>query len=329
MQVTYNARAFVNDDGQVTVSITIDGREQPDKSGTRKLSREFALEILSKQGDEGERAAVEWLKKKGWDVETEVQTPAAKLNLMVDETPADKPDLPTLYREAAARVRALAEQSAPAYFGGAREAIFACVKADPEEAEGLITYARVLPNHNDKQLHAFADNLEERARLSETEVQSPADKLNLMVGENPTIKPDLPTLYREAARWVQALIGVNVRVTELREARSALAACAKADPETAEALIVWADTLHNYSDGALRAVANDLEKCARLAETAVDVASPRKLAQMVWEALGNGGNADEWSLDGARAYLRGRMPSTLAKLHTDLADRVRRYVEAQ
>lgn len=231
MQVTYNARAFVNDDGQVTITTTIDGVEQPGRSGTRKLSRAFALDILSKQGDEGERAAVEWLKTKGWDVEIEVQ--------------------------------------------------------------------------------------------------APADKLNLMVGEKPTIKPDLPTLYREAVRWVRALIGVNVRVTELREARSALAACAKADPETAEALIVWADTLHNYSDGALRAVANDLEKCARLAETAVDVASPRKLAQMVWEALGNGGNADEWSLDGARAYLRGRMPSTLAKLHTDLADRVRRYVEAQ
>lgn len=249
MQVTYDARAFVNDDGQVSVGLRIDGREQPTQSGTREQSRAFALEILSKQGDEGERAAVEWLRSKGWDVG----------------------------------------------------------KPKPRQTDS-VTQKYGVPRW------AFAPKGDEKPD------EKPVDKEK---------KPDLPALYREAAWKVRAFAGPHANANPWAHARDALIACAKADPETAEGLIIQADLIHDYNDKQLRVVADGLDDLAKLAETAADIASPIKLAQMVWEALGNGGNADEWSLDGARAYLRGRMPSTLAKLHTDLADRVRRYVEAQ
>lgn len=73
-------------------------------------------------------------------------------------------------------------------------------------------------------------------------------------------------------------------------------------------------------------MADGLDGLAKTAETAADVASPRKLASWVEAALGHA----IWpsSAPAARSYLRSLSEHAMLRLSSDLADRVKRYVEA-
>lgn len=62
-----DSSAGVNEDGQVVVSTAVDDGEPSSTTASRAQSRAFAVDCLSRQGADGEAAAVVFLHSRGWE----------------------------------------------------------------------------------------------------------------------------------------------------------------------------------------------------------------------------------------------------------------------